>query len=157
MQRITWKHLCYVCQRPIHGGKPTILFAIDRPMMVGVCHSTCGYRRLQYGHFQMCPPSYLSDEQISFLVQFYYSLYNLPGGQEPNRELRMCLADLLRGYPTSMLNPMESLQTFLDKHKRFYHEWLYDGDLETDFFHTLGHLQKVARQSPVGAEIDFRS
>lgn len=105
----------------------------------------------------MCPPSYLSDEQISFLVQFYYSLYNLPGGQEPNRELRMCLVDLLRDYPTSMLDPMASFHRFLDHHKRFHHEWLYDGDLETDFLHILGHLQKVARESAVEVEIDFRT
>ncbi len=126
-------------------------------MMIGICHSKCGYSRYSYGHFQMCPPDYLSDEQVSFLVQFYYRLYNLPGGQEPNRELRMSLVDLLRDYPTSMVNPMDSFRKFLDEHKRFYHEWLYKGDLETDFLRILGHIQRAARETPVGAEIDFRT
>jgi len=104
----------------------------------------------------MCPPDYLSDEQISFLVQFYYRFYNLPGGQEPNRELRICLATLLRDYPTAMVNPMASFQKFLDKYKRWSREWLYEGDLEMDFLRTLGQIQEAARALPVGVEIDFR-
>ena len=157
MQKITWKCLCYFCQRPIQGGRPTILFATDKAMMLGICHSTCGYSRFQHGHFQMRPPAYLPDEQLSFLVQFFYSLYSLPGSQEPNRELRMCLVDLLRDYPTSMVNPMAVFRKFLADHKRFYHEWLYEGDLETDFIRILGHIQRAARESPIGAEIDFRT
>lgn len=157
MQKITWKCLCYVCQRPIQGGKPTILFTKNKPMMLGVCHSTCGYGRLEYGHFQMCPPAYLSHEQVSFLVQFYYRLYNLPGGQQPNRELRMCLVDLLRDYPASMVDPMASFRRFLHQHKRFHHEWLYEGDLERDFLRVLGQIQRAATESPVGAEIDFQT
>jgi hypothetical protein len=69
----------------------------------------------------------------------------------------MCLVDLLRDYPTSMVNPMASFRKFLDEHKGFYHEWLYEGDLETDFLRILGHIQRVARESSVGAEIDFRT
>jgi len=157
MQKITWRCICYICQRPIQGGRPTILFAKDKPMMLGICHSTCGYSHFQYGHFQMCPPAYLSDEQVSFLVQFYYRLFNLPGGQQPNRELRMCLVDLLMEYPTSMVNPMTSFRTFQRGHKRFYGEWLYEGDLEGDFLRILGQIQKAAIESPVGVEIDFRT
>lgn len=157
MQKITWKCLCSICQRPIQRGKPTLLFAIDRPMLLGICHSTCGYSRYKYGHFQMCPPNYLSDEQISFLVQFYYRLYTLPGGQEPNRELRWCLSNLLSDYPTSMVSPMASLLRLLDEHKRWHHEWLYNGDLEIDFLRLLGEIQKAARENPVGLEFDFRT
>ena len=157
MQKITWKCLCSICQRPIHRGKPTILFATDRPIMIGICHSKCSYSRYSYGHFQMCPPDYLSDEQISFLVQFYYRFYKLPGGQEPNRELRICLTTLLRDYPTSMVNPMASFRTFLDEYKRWSREWLYESDLETDFLRTLGQIQEAARALPVGVEIDFRT
>ena len=69
----------------------------------------------------------------------------------------MCLVDLLRDYPSSMVNPMASFRKFVDEHKRFYHEWLYEGDLETDFLRMLGHMQRVAVESPVGAEIDFRT
>ena len=157
MQKITWKCLCHICKRPIQGGRPTILFATDKPMILGVCHSRCSYSQYIYGHFQMCPPKYLSEEQLSFLVQFYFRLYNLPGGQEPNGELRRCLADLLGEYPTSMANPMATFRKFLDEHKSFYHEWLYDGDLETDFLRILGHIQRSAREMPVGVEIDFRT
>ncbi len=126
-------------------------------MMFGICHSTCGYGKLQYGHFQMRPPDYLSDEQISFLTQFYYRLYNLPGGQEPNRELRFCLVDLSRDYPDSMIAPMETFRKFLDDHKHFRHDWLYEGDLETDFLRTLGEIHRAAKESPVGFDIDFRA
>lgn len=105
----------------------------------------------------MCPPSYLSNEQTSFHVQFYYSLYNLPRGQAHNQELRMCLADLLKDCPTSIDNLMGSFWRFLADHNRFHHEWLYDRDLETDFLRILGHFQRVARESPLGVEIDFRT
>ena len=156
MKKITWKCLCSICQRPIHRGKPTIFFATDRPMMLGICHSKCSYGRYNYGHFQMCPPDYLSDEQISFLVEFYHRLYSLPGGQDPNRELRWCLGFLLRDYPASLASPMASFRKFLDEHKHWSHEWLYDGDLETDFLRILGQIQRAARETTVGVEIDFR-
>lgn len=157
MEKITWKCQCSICQRLIYRGKPTLLFATDRPMMVGICHSTCGYGRYNYGHFQMCPPHYLSNEQISFLVEFFHKLYSLPGGQEPNRELRWCLGILLRDYPASLFNPMESLRYFLNEHKRWSHEWLYSGDLETDYLRLLGQIQREAREKPVELEIDFRA
>ncbi len=157
MQKITWKCLCSICRRPIQRGKPTILFATDRPTMIGISHSKCTYDRYQYGLFQMCPPYYLSDAQISFLVQFYHRLYSLPGGQESNRELRICLATLLRDYPSSMLNPMASFRTCLDEYKRWSSEWLYQGDLETDFLRILGQIQEAAGTLPVGVEIDFRA
>ena len=156
MQKITWKCLCSVCQRPIHSGKPTILFAADKPEIIGICHSTCGYSKYKYGQFQMCPPHYLSDEHISFLVQFYYGLYNLPGGQEPRRELRWCLAVLLRNYPASLINPMVPYRKFLEEHKHVYKELLYEGDLEKDFLRFLGQIQRAAREKPLGIEIDFR-
>jgi len=133
-----------------------ILFITDKPMLVGVCHSTCGATKYRYGHFQMCPPDYLSDEQVSFLMHFFYRLFSLPGGMEPNRELRMYLVDLLRDYPDSMVNPMASFRKFLDTYKRWSHEWLYEGDLETDFLRILGQIQKAAKEEPVGIEMDFR-
>ncbi|MBT9162432.1 MAG: hypothetical protein DDT27_00990 [Dehalococcoidia bacterium] len=157
MQKITWKYLCSICRRPIYRGKPTLLFATDRPIMVGICHSTCGYGRYNWGKFQMCPPDYLSDEQISFLVQFYPRLYSLPGRQEPNRELRACFGLLLWNYPASLANPMESLRKFLDEYKHWSQEWLYDGDLEADFLRLLGQIQRVAREKPMEVEIDFRA
>ena len=157
MQRITWKCLCYRCQRSIQRGRPTILFATDSPVIIGISHSTCAYKQSRYGIFQMCPPDYLSDEQTSFLVQAYYRLYNLPGGQKPNRELRICLATLLQDYPTSMINPMVSFWRFLEEYKRWPRDWLYEGDLETDFLRVLGQIQQAAREMPVGVEIDFRA
>ena len=157
MQKITWKCLCSICRRPIYRGKPTLLFATDRPIMVGICHSTCGYGRYNWGKFQMCPPDYLSDEQISFLVEFYHRLYNLPGGREPNRELRACLGLLLRNYPASLANPMASLRKFLDEYKHGSQEWLYNGDLEADFLRLLGQIQRVAREKPMGVEINFQT
>jgi len=125
-------------------------------MLVGVCHSTCGATKYRYGHFQMCPPDYLSDEQVSFLMHFFYRLYSLPGGMEPNRELRMYLVDLLRDYPDSMVNPMAFFRKFLDDYMHLSHEWLYEGDLEADSLRILGQIQKAAKEEPVGIEMDFR-
>jgi len=104
----------------------------------------------------MCPPDYLSDEQVSFLIHFFYRLFSLPGGMEPNRELRICLADILRDYPDSMVNAMASFRKFLVAYKRWAHEWLYDGDLETDFLRILAHIQKAAKEELAGIEMDFR-
>ena len=49
------------------------------------------------------------------------------------------------------------MRKFLDEHKYMSHEWLYDGDLETDFLRSLGEIQRAARKKPVGVEIDFRA
>ena len=157
MQKITWKYPCTICQRPIQRGKPTLLFATDRPEMLGICHSTCGYRWYRYGQFQMCPPYYLSDEQISFLMYFFYRLYSLPGGEDPNRELRWCLSVLLRDYPASLINPMVSYGKFLDEHKLGPRDCLYEGDLEADFLRLLGKIQSAAREKPLRIEINFRA
>lgn len=90
-------------------------------------------------------------------MQFFYRLYSLPGGQEPNRELRVCLAFLLWDYPASLTNPTISLWKFLDEYKHWSHEWLYNGDLETDFLRLPGQVQRGAREKPMGVEIDFRA
>ena len=157
MQKITWKHECLFCKRPILRGRPTLVFSTDEPKLVGLSHSTCCATKYRYGHFQMCPPDYLSDEQISFLVQFYHRLYSLLGGQEPNRELRLSFITFLQDYPASLANPMASLRKFLDEYKHWSHEWLYDGDLEADFLRLLGQIQREARENPVGVEVDFQA
>ena len=157
MQKITWKHPCTICHRPIQGGNPTILFAIDEPEMVGICHATCGYRWSRYGQFHMCPPHYLSAEHLSFLVQFYPRLYGLPGWKEPNHKLRPCLAQLLRDYPVSLINPLVSYHEFLDERVHEYYDQPYKGDLEADFLRILGQIQNAAIQKPLGIEIDFRT
>jgi hypothetical protein len=156
MQIITWGYLCHVCQRPIQSGRPTVLFAADRPLMVGICHSTCGYGQHNYGHFQMCPPDYLTEDQISFLVPLYFSLLNLPGGLEPKGGLRVSLAFLLRDYPFSMVNLMASFKKCLEENKKWSAKWQYEGDLERDFLRILGDIDNRAREMPTGIEINFR-
>jgi len=104
----------------------------------------------------MHPPDYLSSEQVSFLMHFYLRLYNLPGGMEPNGQLRRCLAHLVREYPASMSNPMVSFRTCLDEQKRLLHAEPYEGDLESDFLRSLGEIQRSAREVPIHVEIDFR-
>jgi hypothetical protein len=104
----------------------------------------------------MCPPDYLSDEQISFLVPFFHRLYSLPGGIKLNRELRLCLITFLQDYPASSANPMASLQQFLDEYKHQSYQQLYEGDLEADFLRILGQIQKEAGEKTAGVEIDFR-
>ncbi len=105
----------------------------------------------------MRPPDYLANEEVSFLVHFYLRLYNLPGGIEPNGQLRSCLANLLREYPDSMSNPMASLRMCMDEHKRLSSAGPYEGDLEADFLRSLGEIQRSAREMPIQVEIDFGS
>ncbi len=156
MQKITWKHQCYFCQRPIQRGNPTLIFATDKPELIGICHATCGSGKYRYGQFQTCPPDYLSEEQISFLVQFYPKLYSFPGMDNPNSDLRRCLAGILRGYPASLADPMASLRKFLNEYKHQSYQQSYEGDLEVDFLRSLGQIQRAAKERPVGVEMDFR-
>ena len=104
----------------------------------------------------MCPPDYLTDEQFSFLMHYFYRFYSLPGGMEPNRELRFSLITLLRDYPASFANPMASLRKFQDEYKHQSYQQSYEGDLEADFLSSLGEIQREAREKPVGVEADFR-
>jgi hypothetical protein len=105
----------------------------------------------------MRPPDYFSDEQVSFLMQFFPRLYSLPGGFQPNRELRYCLSTFLQDYPASSVNPMASLRKFLNGYKHLSYQQPYKGDLETDFLRILGQIQKAARENLVGVEADFRA
>jgi len=154
MEKITWNHECLFCKRPISRGKPTLIFSTEEPKLVGLSHSTCCATKYRYGHYQMCPPYYLSEEHVSFLIQFYPRLYRLPGGVEPNRELRVALAQLLHDYPASLANPIACLRRFLDEHQQWSREWLYSSDLETDFLRFLGEIQSTAK-APLGLEVDF--
>ena len=159
MKKITWKYQCFVCKLPIQGGNPCVVFSTDKAGLVGLCHSRCSYGlfRYRYYWFRMRPPDYLSSEQVSFLMHFYPRLYSLPGGMEPNGQLRICLAHLIREYPASMRNPMISFRTCLDEQKRTSRGVPYEGDLETDFLRSLGEIQRSAREMPIHVEIDFRS
>jgi len=103
----------------------------------------------------MRPPDYLASEEVSFLVHFYLRLYNLPGGMEPNGQLRRCLAHLISDYPDSMSNPMASLRMCMDEHRRLSRLDQYEGDLEADFLRSLGEIQRSAKAMPFHVEIDF--
>lgn len=149
--------MCQICQRPIQGGRPTILLGVEKPLMVGICHSTCGYRWFRYGHFQMRPPDYLSSEQVSFLVQLYFRFYNLPGGREQNGELRLCAVDLVRDFPASLGKPLESLKHVCAERNYWHNRLPYHGDLELDFLRLLSEVFKAAKNNPIGVEFDFRS
>jgi hypothetical protein len=159
MQTITWSYPCYYCHRPITRGKPTLLFSIDeleKSLLIGVSHSTCCAGKLKYGHFQMCPPNRLFNDQVSFLTHFFSMLYILPGAENPNRELRWSLARLLDNYPLSVKKPMQVLQRFIKDHNRWGFKWLYEGDLEIDFLKALGQAQRMVKDKPVAVEVDFR-
>lgn len=137
-------------------GRPTIIFSISEPLLIGVSHSTCCATKYQYACFQTCPPYRASSEQISFLMHFYPMLHSLPGGSEPNRELRWCLAEFLIKYPSSMRKPMSALQRFVKEHRKWGFEWQYHGDLETDFLRFLGQVQRAAKEKPIALDAIFR-
>jgi hypothetical protein len=87
----------------------------------------------------------------------YHRIYNLPGGMEPNGQLRRCLAHLSREYPTSMKNVMESFQRCLDEERLLPQAAPYEGDLEKDFLRSLSEIQRSAEEKPIYVEIDFRN
>ncbi len=157
METITWRHQCLVCERPIQGGNPWVVFSTDRAGLVGVCHTKCSYglHRRGYGRFRMHPPDYLSTEQVSFLMHFFPKVYSLPGAMEANNQLRSCLARLLWEYPDSMNNPMTSLRLCMDEDGRFPREEPYEGDLEADFLRALGEIQRSVKATPLSVEVDF--
>lgn len=158
METVTWKCQCFVCKRPIQGGRPCLVFSTERAQFIGVCHSKCSYGLYKHhSHwFQMCPPYHLTGEQASFLVHFHPKLFSLPGGIEPNGKLRQALGAVLHDYPASMNNPMAVLRRSIEEQKRFHPERQYQGDLERDFLHCLGEIQRSARKAPLAVEFDFR-
>ena len=115
MPLITWDHSCYFCRRPITRGKPTILFATDKPLLLGISHSTCGATKYEYGYHQMTPPAHLSCEQAAFLIQYFPMLYSLPGGFEPNSDLRRCAANFHWDYPAILANPLKCVRDSKNK------------------------------------------
>ncbi len=104
----------------------------------------------------MCPPYHLTAEHVCFLLHFYPKLFSLPGGMEPNGELRHSLGAVLHDYPASMNNPMVVLRSSIEEQKRFHPDRLYQGDLERDFLRCLGEVQRSARDRPLAIEFDFR-
>lgn len=134
-------------------GKPTIVFATEKPMLLGIAHSTCGATKYRYGHHQMNPPDHLSQEQVAFLIQFFPMLYNLPGGFEPNADLRKCVADFHWSYPAIVVNPMKCVNEFREENKD--KPYTYEGDLEADYLRFLAKVQKAAKENPVDVEFHF--
>jgi len=108
MTTITWNHPCYFCHRLITGGVPSVLFATDKPMFVGVIHDTCYGDKPNFGRYQVKSPNHLSPQQVAFLVQFYPMLFALPNAFTPSVALRLWLVDFIHRYPMS--DPMIRLR-----------------------------------------------
>jgi len=151
MTIITFEHSCYFCHRPITGGVPTVLFATDKPMFVGVIHDTCYGDKPNFGRYQLKSPNHLSPQQVAFLAQFYPMLFALPNAFSPNVALRQWLVDFIHYYP--MDDPMIRLR---DYRKRNPDKLIrYEGDLEADYIGFLAKVQKAAKENPVDVEFDF--
>jgi hypothetical protein len=102
----------------------------------------------------MCPPDYLSNDQVSFLLHFFPMLYKLPGGSESNTELRRCVASMIWDYPSSMTQSIKYLRDLRERNRDEPQQ--YQGDLEADFLNFLGQVQKAAKEKPANVEADFR-
>jgi hypothetical protein len=89
-------------------------------------------------------------------MHFYPKLYDLPGGMQPNWQLRRCLGNFIGEYPASMRYTMAFLQASMAEHEHLFRGGPYEGDLEADFLRSLGEIQRSAREMPVRVEIDFR-
>ena len=151
MQTITWGHSCYFCHRQITRGKPTVLFAIDKPLFIGAIHDICYGDKPNFGRYQVKSPNHLSPPQVAFLVQFYPMLFALPNAFAPNVALRLWLVDFIHHYP--MNDPMIRLRD----HKKWHPDKpiRYEGDLEADYLMFLAKVQKAAKDSPVDVEFNF--
>jgi hypothetical protein len=158
MESLTWKCVCLTCKKPIHSGNPTLMFSTTKPEFLGVCHATCSYKiDMKIGRgFHMHPPDYLTQQHISFLMQLYPRLFSLPGGLEPNGELREVLADVTYHFPDTYLEPMIAFRHHLEQKARYRREEKYSGDLERDFLRILGEIHKAAKVNPIEFIADFR-
>jgi len=154
MDTITWNARCCFCYHQIQRGKPSLIFATDSPELIGVAHSSCSAKKFKYERFQMCPPDYLSNDQVSFLLHFFPMLYKLPGGSESNTELRRCVASMIWDYPSSMTQSIKYLRDLRERNRDEPQQ--YQGDLEADFLNFLGQVQKAAKEKPANVEADFR-
>ena len=156
METITWKRPCLFCQRQIVRGRPTLIFSVNEPKLVGVSHSMCSHNAKSYDIFQMCPPHYLSAEHLSFLLHFFPRVYSLPDGPEPDHELRLALCCLIRGFPDSLADIISCLEQALENRKKLSgYTRPYGGDLEADFLRSLAEINKSAKETP-GCKVDFR-
>ncbi len=65
--------------------KANLLFSERELRLAGVSHSVCSYSlyRSELAMFQVRPPEYLSEKEVSFLPHFLAKLYSLPGSDEP--------------------------------------------------------------------------
>ena len=151
MPTITWNHLCNYCHRPIISGKPTILFATDKPLFVGLAQDTCYGDKPNFGRYQVKSPNHLSPQQVAFLEQFYPMLFALPNAFAPNVALRLWLVDFIHNYPMS--DPMIRLRD----HKKMHPDntQTYQGDLEADYLRFLARVQKAAKENPEDVEFDL--
>jgi hypothetical protein len=129
------------------------MFAMDKPLLLGLSHDICSLTKHSLGRHQMLPPDYLKREQVSFLIQFYPMLYVLPNDSSPNAALRQCMADLLHYYPLSMIDPMKCLHDYREMH--LDGPFTYEGDLEADYIGFLAKVQKAAKENPMDIEFDF--
>jgi len=144
MPILTWGETCLFCHKPICRGLPKLIFSTEVPQLLGLSHSTCCATKYSIGQYQICPPQYLSSEQVSFLISLFPKLYSLPGGFEPNRELRHALVCLLGSYPESMQDVMGVFTKENGQYLNCFQGNKYDGDLETDYLRALGQIQAMA-------------
>jgi hypothetical protein len=156
MVKVTWGQNCIFCQRPITRGKPMLVLSIEGPKLIGFSHSSCGWTKTRFGLLQTCPPYYLSDENVSFLVQLFPRLYGLPGGMEQNGQLRGTVARMLRDYPESICDPILFIREFISEQHISPYNKPYVGDLETDFIRFLAETKRLA-ETRLGIEVDFRT
>jgi len=153
MPTITWDYLCNFCNRPINRGRPTILFATNKPLLLGIAHSTCATNKDNLGRYQMNPPNHLFPAQVTFLTQFYPLLHALTNVLTPNAALRQCMADFVHHFPSSIIDPMECLNRYKEMH--LDKPIAYEGDLGADYIEFLARVLKAAKVHPVDIEFDF--
>ena len=156
MEILTWRYPCLFCQRPIKRGRPTLIFSLDEPQLVGISHSMCAHNGTTYGRLQMCPPHYLTREEVSFLLCYFPKLFSLPGGTKQNSELRLALSRLIDDFPQSMSDIIHILRPVMAlKGNKSGNMRKYIGDLEADFLRLLADLKQSA-ETIEGYDIDFR-
>jgi hypothetical protein len=144
---------CLYCQREVGYLQPVLIFDLQRPQVVGAAHTDCAYFDLRYAQFSVSGAMVMNMAQTTWLANFYYRLFNLPGEGHPQSALRHCLAALLLDYPSRLKELPVMISLYITENPQ--ESAVYPGDLETDCYRFLSEVGQAASENPLAVAIDF--
>jgi hypothetical protein len=151
--RIGSDRLCHYCGERVGRLQPVIVFALQRPQLVGVAHPECAYFDFRYAQFGISGALTLNPFETSLLAHFYHRLFQLPGQGQPRSAQRRCLAAILLDYPHALADLPALISQFQAENQDELLD--YPGDLEKDCYVFLGEVWKTSQAEPLDVYIDF--